>query len=176
MESKITLQKTSCYFCREWLDDKNIKNHLLTCGQVLEKCPLNCLSYIQRKNLENHIKTCTKGENSNKKMHNGIANFQSLKDSPIIENDRVELIEENLIKLRKSLNEEIQMRHDVIGELGNLKKRNQITDEWTVKVSEVLNLLQKRIQEEKESRHLEIKDLNGVVQNLLKEFQARQYL
>lgn len=83
------------------------------------------------------------------------------------------------------------MRHDVIGELGSLKRRNQvefchkmsdeilmeiyvsqITDEWTIKVSEVLNLLQKRIEEEKESRQLEMKDLNGVVENLLKQFKV----
>ena len=39
-------------------------------------------------------------------------------------------------------------------------------------MSEVLNLLQKRIEEEKESRQFEIKDLNGVVDNLLKQFQV----
>lgn len=74
--------------------------------------------------------------------------------------------------LRKSLNDEIQMRHEMIGELGSLKRRNQVTDEWTMKVSEVLNLLQKRIEEEKESRTFEIKDLNGVIDNLLKQFQV----
>lgn len=39
-------------------------------------------------------------------------------------------------------------------------------------MSEVLNLLQKRIEEEKESRQLEFKDLNGVIDNLLKQFQV----
>lgn len=39
-------------------------------------------------------------------------------------------------------------------------------------MSEVLNLLQKRIEEERESRKFEIKDLNGVVDNLLKQFQV----
>jgi hypothetical protein len=48
----------------------------------------------------------------------------------------------------------------------------KITDEWTVKVSEVLNLLQKRIEEEKESRQLEVKDMNGIVDNLVKQFQV----
>jgi hypothetical protein len=39
-------------------------------------------------------------------------------------------------------------------------------------VSEVLNLLQKRIEEEKESRKFEYKDLNGVLDSLLKQFQV----
>lgn len=85
---------------------------------------------------------------------------------------RLSLVEENMMMLRKSLNDEIQMRHEMIGELGSLKRRNQVTDEWTMKVSEVLNLLQKRIEEEKESRTFEIKDLNGVIDNLLKQFQV----
>lgn len=49
----------------------------------------------------------------------------------------------------------------------------QITDEWTIKVSEVLNLLQKRIDEERQSRQFELKDLNGVIENLLKQFKVR---
>lgn len=39
---------------------------------------------------------------------------------------RILMMEENLIFLRKSLNEEIQMRHDMIEELGGLKRRNQV--------------------------------------------------
>lgn len=40
--------------------------------------------------------------------------------------ERLSSMEENLMFLRKALNEEIQMRHDIIGELGSLKKRNQV--------------------------------------------------
>lgn len=42
-------------------------------------------------------------------------------------NERLMSIEENLTFLRKALNEEIRMRHDMIVELGQLKKRNQVT-------------------------------------------------
>lgn len=162
MDTKITFQKTSCYFCSEWLDDKTVKDHLLTCGQVLEKCPYNCMSYIQRKNIDKHKKSCTKRNEQPQLVENG---------SMDISNERLSAIEENLTFLRKSLNEEIRMRHDMIVELGHLKKRNQITDEWTSKVSEVLNLLQKRIEEERECRQLEIKDFHGVIDGLLKQFQ-----
>lgn len=82
------------------------------CGQVLEKCPNNCLSYIQRKNMERHLKFCTK------RIKNGT------EDS---DNDtRISLLEENLMHLRKILNEEIKMRHNVIVDLGDLKRHNQV--------------------------------------------------
>lgn len=42
-------------------------------------------------------------------------------------------------------------------------------------MSEVLNLLQKRIDEERESRKFELKDLSGVIENLLKEFKVRNF-
>lgn len=78
--------------------------------------------------------------------------------------------------MRKSLNEEIQMRHSMLSELGNAKKRNQINDEWTIKVSEVLNLLQKRIEEEKESRTNEFKDIIAIIDKLQKQFQVRRLI
>lgn len=153
-----------------------------TCGQVLEKCSYNCLAYIQRKNMDEHLKVCSK---------RGLQKGQRVVSDRELAAERLASVEENLMFLRKALNEEIQMRHDVIGELGSLKRRNQvkfchvvsdemlmviyvrqITDEWTIKVSEVLNLLQKRIEEEKQSRQVDFKDMNGVVENLLKEFKV----
>lgn len=143
--------------------------------------------------MDKHLKSCTKRELTT-------AQLNSTQDAEIMV-ERVSSMEENLTFLRKSLNEEIQMRHDMIVELGHLKKRNQvivtfwplsfihacflphlyfflhshqITDEWTSKVSEVLNLLQKRIEEEKECRQLEIKDFHGVIDSLLKQFQVGQ--
>lgn len=44
-------------------------------------------------------------------------------------NDKLSMVETNVMFLRKSLNEEIQMRHDMIEELGSLKRRNQV---WRV--------------------------------------------
>lgn len=115
--------------------------------------------------MDKHLRVCSKREQPIQNGHKS----QTDSDMAIV---RLSLVEENMMMLRKSLNDEIQMRHEMIGELGSLKRRNQVTDEWTMKVSEVLNLLQKRIEEEKESRTFEIKDLNGVIDNLLKQFQV----
>lgn len=43
-----------------------------------------------------------------------------------LNNERLKAIEENLSFLRKELNEEIRMRYELISDLGNLKKRNQV--------------------------------------------------
>lgn len=87
----------------------------------MEKCSFNCLAYIQRKNMDKHLKVCSK--RSSKPFPNGL---KSETDAEMAV-ERLLSVEESLIMLRKSLNEEIQMRHDLIGELGTLKKRNQVT-------------------------------------------------
>lgn len=119
--------------------------------------------------MDKHLKTCSKREQTIQIQQNGHKSATDY-DQTV---QRLSLIEENLMMMRKSLNEEIQMRHTMISELGNIQKRNQINDEWTIKASEVLNLLQKRIEEEKESRTFDIKDLNGIIDNLSKQFQVR---
>lgn len=39
---------------------------------------------------------------------------------------RLSLLEENMVHLRKQFNEEIVMRHQVVSDIGTLKKRNQV--------------------------------------------------
>lgn len=43
-----------------------------------------------------------------------------------LSNERLRAIEEDLNFMRKELNEEIRMRFELITDLGNLKKRNQV--------------------------------------------------
>lgn len=86
----------------------------------MEKCPYNCVSYIQRKHMDQHVKTCPKRSSM---ILNGI---QSDIDLATL-GERLSLIDENLSSMRKALNEEIQMRHEIIGELGGLKRQNQVS-------------------------------------------------
>lgn len=69
--------------------------------------------------MDKHLKVCAR--RSGKTPVNG-----QLNDGEMAV-ERLLLMEENVTSLRKSLNEEIQMRHDMIGELGSLKRRNQVT-------------------------------------------------
>lgn len=67
--------------------------------------------------MDKHVKSCVKRDEKSVLTPNV---------SDDIQNERLMAIEENLTFLRKSLNEEIRMRHDMIVELGHLKKRNQV--------------------------------------------------
>lgn len=69
--------------------------------------------------MEQHFTICAKRE----KPTQGRCHDDCDKERVV---ERLSLIEENLMFLRKSLNEEIQMRLEVIGELGALKRRNQV--------------------------------------------------
>lgn len=67
--------------------------------------------------MDKHVKSCVKRDEKS-------IPFPKVSDD--IQNERLMAIEENLTFLRKSLNEEIRMRHDMLVELGHLKKRNQV--------------------------------------------------
>jgi hypothetical protein len=69
--------------------------------------------------MDKHIKSCTKRDTT-------MAPAYELNITEHL-NQRLVSMEENLTFLRKSLNEEIQMRHDLIVEMGTLKKRNQVS-------------------------------------------------
>lgn len=68
--------------------------------------------------MDKHLKVCSKRE----VLQNGNNKPQ---DSDMIA-ERLAIVEENLMFLRKSLNDEIQMRLDLISEFGSLKRRNQV--------------------------------------------------
>lgn len=67
--------------------------------------------------MDKHLKFCVIRDS---KSPNGI------KDSSQF-NDRLSTMEEDLMYLRKELNEEIKMRYELISDLGHLKKRNQVS-------------------------------------------------
>lgn len=70
--------------------------------------------------MDKHLTVCTKRNSRNP------LNRQKSEADAELAVERLSLIEENLTSLRKSLNEEIQMRLEMIGEFGSLKRRNQV--------------------------------------------------
>lgn len=99
-----------------------------TCGQVLEKCPNKCEAFVQRKDMEDHLLHCRKRLKQNDSSASKNRDVSDVRLS--FDNDtsdvRLSLMEENLVHLREQLNSEIQMRHQLIADLGGLKKRNQV--------------------------------------------------
>lgn len=172
-QSSVRITQTSCYFCSEWLDSgATFKTHIANCGQVLEKCS-NCAEvYVQRKLMSQHLEKChqraatTTAINKTKAITTngggGVNYFE----------DRLRILEEDAASLRAALNDEVRMRLTVVTELGNIKRRNQVAEEWTSKVGEVLGTLKKCVNEETESRSVAMRDVRLELEKLLVRYRA----
>ncbi|XP_055913416.1 TNF receptor-associated factor 3 [Eupeodes corollae] len=143
----IKYEKTSCYFCNEWLESQTFKEHLIHCGQVLEPCPNGCSAYIQRKKMRSHLRDCPKVSMrtlSSSSISNGL-------EGGAMES-RIEMLEQDISALRSVLNEEIRQRLHLITDVGSLRKQNQVSDEWNQETDQIMTQLQKLINQESELR------------------------
>ncbi|XP_055845788.1 TNF receptor-associated factor 5 [Episyrphus balteatus] len=138
----IKYEKTSCYFCNEWLESQTFKEHLIHCGQVLEPCPNGCSAYIQRKKMRSHLRDCPK-LNMRTLTSNGLDGTME---------SRIEMLEQDISALRSVLNEEIRQRLHLITDVGSLRKQNQVSDEWNQETDQIMGRLQKLINQESELR------------------------
>ncbi|XP_062539514.1 TNF receptor-associated factor 5 isoform X2 [Armigeres subalbatus] len=80
-------------------------------------------------------------------------------------------LEQEIVALRGTLNEEIRQRLSLITDIGQLKKRTQLGDEWTAKVGDVLNALKKCINEETDSRCVDVERCKVDINRLMREYE-----
>lgn len=114
--------------------------------------------------LDNHLKDCPKTNNAS--PHTPTA--EHLKD---VEN-RLCILEQDVVSLRSALNEETRQRHRLIVDLGGIRKHNQNADEWTNKVGDVLAALKKCLNEETESRCIDMQQCKNDIGQLLFQYQV----
>ncbi|KAJ6637563.1 TNF receptor-associated factor 2 [Pseudolycoriella hygida] len=162
----IKYEKTSCYFCNEWLDTENFPNHITQCGQVLEKCPNDCNAYVQRRRMEAHLVDCHKSPQNSMEIFNTPTNNGISNDDDSFQH-RLVILEQDIRSMRSTLNEEIRQRHRLISDVGSLRKHNIVSDEWTQKVGDVLNALKKCLNEETEMRTVDIEQLKVDIGRLM---------
>ncbi|XP_055606944.1 uncharacterized protein LOC129754753 [Uranotaenia lowii] len=164
MSTKIKFSKTSCYYCNEWFESADIEAHITSCGKIVEKCPNHpCKVRVPRKEMDRHLNRCPEGFGEgepDEPQENGHSKSSStgkqVEFFPKLPSDKILELEQEIYALRGTLNEEIRQRLALITDLGQMKKRTQLVDEWTKKVGEVLNGLKKCINEETESRCVDI--------------------
>lgn len=142
------------------------QNHITKCGQVLENCPNNCNAYVQRRRIETHLKDCPKSPQSSIDVYNTPVTNGLLSDDDGFQN-RLLILEQDIRSLRSTLNEEIRQRHRLISDVGGLRKRNIVADEWTQKAGEVLNALKKCLNEETDIRTVDIEQLKVDIGRLM---------
>lgn len=69
---------------------------------------------------------------------------------------RVQVVENEINTLRSVLNEEIRQRLHLITDVGNLRKQNQVIDDWQQSTNQSLKSLQNRLDEENTQRTFEV--------------------
>uniref|UniRef100_A0A1B0D0T4 MATH domain-containing protein n=1 Tax=Phlebotomus papatasi TaxID=29031 RepID=A0A1B0D0T4_PHLPP len=97
-------------------------------------------------------------------LENG--SFKSLND---VEN-RLLVLEQDIQTFRSALNEEIRQRLHLITDIGGLKRRNEVTDEWVAKVSDILAALKKCMNEETQSRCIDVEKCKEDISRLMYQY------
>lgn len=122
---------------------------------------------MQRKLMSQHLEKCYQRTSTTKKVSltNGSPSMNYFED-------RLKILEQDAASLRAALNDEVRMRLTVVTELGNIKRRNQVAEEWTSKVGEVLVTLKKCVNEETESRAVEMKEVRVELDKLMVRYKA----
>ncbi|XP_019552351.3 TNF receptor-associated factor 5 [Aedes albopictus] len=158
--TKVKFNKSSCYYCNEWFENSDIESHIADCGQILAKCSNGCGVYVALKDMDRHLNRCPAGF--------GEVVAAQQQDTT---GDKIRELELEIVGLRATLNEEIRQRLALITDLGQLKKRTQLGDEWTAKVGDVLNALKKCINEETDSRCVDVERCKLDINRLMREYE-----
>lgn len=155
------------------------------------RCPNDCTAYVQRKLLEQHLKSCPRSTPSieeDKVDENDKRDSIETDDHPLLSNpvlipltksnldsvdERLMILEQDINVVRSALNEEARQRHRLIIDVGTLRKRNVIADEWTSKVGEVLTAFKKCLNEETESRCIDINQTKVEIGRLVLQYQVK---
>lgn len=155
------------------------------------RCPNDCTAYVQRKLLEEHLKGCPRSTPSKEEEkvdeEDNPASIE-IDDTLMLSNpvlipltksnlnsveERLMILEQDINVARSALNEEARQRHRLIIDVGTLRKRNVIADEWTSKVGEVLTAFKKCLNEETESRCIDIQQAKVEIGRLVLQYQVK---
>ncbi|KAH8287608.1 hypothetical protein KR054_010751 [Drosophila jambulina] len=147
----VKYEKSSCLFCNEWFDAQTFTEHLIHCGQVLEECPKGCLAFIPRIRMRSHLKECPRAKQQ--QLLNGQRLSASMDRLDQQQSDhRLQALEQDVATIRSVLNEEIRQRLHLITDVGNIRKQNQVVEDWNRDTDEVVGGLRRQIEEEASQR------------------------
>ncbi|KAH8303978.1 hypothetical protein KR044_012570 [Drosophila immigrans] len=141
----IKYEKSSCLFCNEWFDAQTFTEHLIHCGQVLEECPNSCHVFIPRIRMRSHLKECPRNKPQQAQQPRLSVSMERLDQHA---DHRVQVLEQDITTIRSVLNEEIRQRLHLITDVGNIRKHNQVVEDWTRDTDESINELRRQLEEE----------------------------
>ncbi|KAH8303714.1 hypothetical protein KR018_001972 [Drosophila ironensis] len=171
----VKYEKSSCLFCNEWFDVQTFTEHLIHCGQVLEECPNGCQAFIPRIRMRSHLKECPR----NVKRASGVGGGSMEHLEPHTDT-RLQVLEQDVNAIRSVLNEEIRQRLHLITDVGNIRKQNQVVEDWTRDTDEVLGGLRRQMEQEvsqrdfaAEQNQLDVQYCCNVTQSLKEQVENR---
>ncbi|ALC49159.1 Traf-like [Drosophila busckii] len=147
----VKYEKSSCLFCNEWFDAQTFTEHLIHCGQVLEECPNSCHVFIPRIRMRSHLKECPRSKQSQQQQQSQRLSV-SMERLDQHSDHRVPVLEQDVSTIRSVLNEEIRQRLHLITDVGNIRKQNQVVEDWTRETDHNLLELRKQLDIESAQR------------------------
>ncbi|KAH8418902.1 hypothetical protein KR222_003801 [Zaprionus bogoriensis] len=173
----IKYEKSSCLFCNEWFDAQTFTEHLIHCGQVLEECPNSCHVFIPRIRMRSHLKECPRSKQLQSQLQRMSVSMERLdqQHSSVSDPSRVQVLEQDIATIRSVLNEEIRQRLHLITDVGNIRKHNQIVEDWTRDTDECLADLRRLLGAETAQREFVIEQTQGDFQYCCNLTQSLKY-
>lgn len=121
-----------------------LQEHLIHCGQVLEKCPNNCSAFVQRVKIRSHLLECPIRSKTSLNQNEASDDIPPKDDYEY----KLNIIDQDLNNMRSVLNEEIRQRLHLITDVGSLRKHNQVTDDWQEDITHMFDKLNIKVSEE----------------------------
>lgn len=134
---------------------------------------------MQRKQLDSHLQTCPRAASPCSSIASSNHHTIDLPSVPderrlLVDQlfDRLHQLEDDISFVRSALNEETRQRHKLIVDVGNLRHRNAVDDEWTLKVGDVLASFKKCLGEETENRGIDVQQVRVDIGRLELQYQV----
>lgn len=127
--------------------------------------------------MESHLQTCPRAASP----ISSIASSSNTNHRPVTDERRILIdhlvtrlhqLEDDITFVRSALNEETRQRHKLIVDVGNLRQRNAVEDEWTLKVGDVLASFKKCLGEETENRGIDVQQVRVDIGRLELQYQV----
>ncbi|XP_017109356.2 TNF receptor-associated factor 3 isoform X1 [Drosophila bipectinata] len=142
----VKYEKSSCLFCNEWFEAQTFTEHLIHCGQVLEECSNGCQAFIPRVRMRMHLKECPRYKQLQNQCGSVIMDHQEHSVH------RLQVLQQDVGAIRSVLNEEIRQRLHLITDVGNIRKQNQVVEDWTRDMEEQVGSLRSQLEDELSQR------------------------
>ncbi|XP_053678185.1 uncharacterized protein LOC128728583 [Anopheles nili] len=168
IRGRLKFSKTSCYLCNEWLDDKDVEEHLHHCRDERTVCPNECGAVVMRKDLHLHRNSCPEGFGESSEIdgtENAVQrNSMAVPSAGVLET--IGFLQKDMDLVKEVLTTQTHQRAHVQDGLTNMQKLHDLSQQWTKKVYDLLITLNKLCNQETNHRVLDVSILNQRVKYL----------